>query len=107
MTPDVIDLQRQDAGGPRPVVSVVIPVHKEEATLDPLYERLERVLEELAQLHEVIFVDDGSWDRSLDGLRHLPEKHEAVRVTQLDRNYGQHAAIIAGLDHARGDVISR
>jgi undecaprenyl-phosphate 4-deoxy-4-formamido-L-arabinose transferase len=105
MTPDIVRSQRQDAGRPRPAVSVVIPVHNEEASLDPLYERLERVLEDLAQPYEVIFVDDGSRDRSLDLLCRLQEKHEAVRVIQLNRNYGQHAAVFAGLDHARGDVV--
>ena len=50
-------------------------------------------------------MDDGSRDRSLEILCRLQEKHAAVRVIQLNRNYGQHAAVFAGLDHARGDVI--
>ena len=53
----------------------------------------------------MIFVDDGSRDRSLEILCRLQEKYDAVRVIQLNRNYGQHAAVFAGLDHARGDVI--
>ncbi len=88
-----------------PAVSIVIPVHNEEANLDLLYERLERVLGELAQPYEVIFIDDGSRDRSLDLLCRLQEKHEAVRVIVFNRNYGQHAAVFAGLEHARGAVI--
>jgi undecaprenyl-phosphate 4-deoxy-4-formamido-L-arabinose transferase len=97
---------QQDKGGRSgPAVSLVIPVHDEEANLDPLYERLERVLEELGRSYEVIFVDDGSRDGSLGRLRRLQEKHDAVRVIQLNRNYGQHAAVFAGLDHARGDVV--
>jgi undecaprenyl-phosphate 4-deoxy-4-formamido-L-arabinose transferase len=86
-------------------VSVVIPVYNEEANLEALYERLERVLEEGGRPYEVIFVDDGSRDRSLEILCRLQEKHDAVRVIQLNRNYGQHAAVFAGLDHARGEVI--
>lgn len=105
MTPDTATSQRQDSGHPRPAVSVVIPVHNEEASLDRLYERLERVLENLAQPYEVVFVDDGSRDRSLELLCRLQEKHETVRVIQLNRNYGQHAAVFAGLEHARGDVV--
>ena len=53
----------------------------------------------------MVFIDDGSRDRSLDILCRLQEKHDAVRVIQLNRNYGQHAAVFAGMDHARGDVI--
>jgi undecaprenyl-phosphate 4-deoxy-4-formamido-L-arabinose transferase len=88
-----------------PAVSVVIPVFNEEPNLEPLYERLERVLGGLGRPYEVIFVDDGSRDRSLELLRRLQEKHAALRVIQLNRNYGQHAAVFAGLDHARGDVV--
>jgi len=90
---------------PVPAVSVVIPIYNEGPNLEPLCERLERVLEDLGQPYEVIFVDDGSRDRSLEILRRLQEKYDAVRVIQLNRNYGQHAAVFAGLDLARGDVI--
>jgi undecaprenyl-phosphate 4-deoxy-4-formamido-L-arabinose transferase len=105
MTNDAFIPQRQQAKHPRPAVSVVIAVYNEEANLEPLYERLDRVLEELGRPYEVIFVDDGSKDRSLEILCRLQEKHDEVRVIQLNRNYGQHAAVFAGLDHARGDVI--
>jgi undecaprenyl-phosphate 4-deoxy-4-formamido-L-arabinose transferase len=97
--------KRQGADRLGPAVSVVIPVYNEEANLEVLYERLERVLEEGGRPYEVIFVDDGSRDRSLEILCRLQEKYDAVRVIQLNRNYGQHAAVFAGLDHARGDVI--
>ncbi len=86
-------------------VSVVIPVYNEEANLEALYERLEGVLQSTGRPYEVIFVDDGSRDRSLDILCRLQEKFGAVRVIQLNRNYGQHAAVFAGMDHARGEVI--
>lgn len=90
---------------PEPAVSVVIPVYNEEANLEPLYERLDRVLQGIGGPYEVIFVDDGSRDRSLEILRRFQEKSEHVRVIQLNRNYGQHAAVFAGLDNARGAVI--
>ena len=86
-------------------VSVVIPVYNEEDNLEPLTERLHRVLTGVGCSFEVIFVDDGSRDRSLEILRRVQEKHEEIRVIQLNRNYGQHAAVFAGLDHARGGVI--
>jgi len=105
MTSDPHPSEQGRAERPVPVVSLVIPVFNEEPNLEPLYERLEPALEALDQPYEVIFVDDGSRDRSLEVMRCLQEKHEAVRVIQLNRNYGQHAAVFAGLDHARGDVI--
>jgi len=88
-----------------PDVSIVIPVYNEEANLEPLYERLKRVLEDLGRPYEVVFVDDGSRDGSLEILRRLQKKHEEVRLIQLNRNYGQHAAVFAGFDHVRGGVV--
>ncbi len=86
-------------------LSVVIPVYNEERNLDALYARLTPVLDRTGRPYEVIFVDDGSADRSLEVLRRLHAADRAVRVIALNRNYGQHAAVFAGLDHARGDVI--
>ena len=88
-----------------PSLSVVVPVYNEERNLDALYARLAPVLDRTGRTYEVIFVDDGSADRSLEVLRRLHAAHRAVRVVALNRNYGQHAAVFAGLDHARGDVI--
>jgi undecaprenyl-phosphate 4-deoxy-4-formamido-L-arabinose transferase len=105
MTTDAVIKQRDQAGSPGLAVSIVIPVYNEEANLEPLHERLQRVMERIRQSYEVIFVDDGSRDRSLEVLRRLQEKYDAVRVIQLNRNYGQHAAVVAGLDHARGKVV--
>jgi undecaprenyl-phosphate 4-deoxy-4-formamido-L-arabinose transferase len=105
MRNDVAALEREGAKSPAPAVSIVIPVYNEEANLELLYKRLEPVLEDLGRSYEVLFIDDGSRDRSLGILCRLQEKYEAVRVIQLNRNYGQHAAVFAGLDHARGDVI--
>jgi undecaprenyl-phosphate 4-deoxy-4-formamido-L-arabinose transferase len=105
MTSEAYSPQRTQVERSVPAVSVVIPVFNEQLNLEPLYERLEPVLAELGQAYEVIFVDDGSRDRSLEVLRRLQEKHDAVRVIQLNRNYGQHAAVFAGMDHAQGEVI--
>ncbi|RPJ54612.1 MAG: glycosyltransferase [Acidobacteria bacterium] len=88
-----------------PEISVVIPVFNEEANLDRLHARLRRVLEGLGRPHEVLYVDDGSRDGSLARLRALHAGDPSVRVIELNRNYGQHAAVFAGLDHARGAVI--
>jgi len=103
-----MSLRPVGAGGSEdavPTLSVVIPVYNEERNFDALYARLAPVLDGIGQPYEVIFVDDGSADRSLEILRRLHNAHRAVRVIALNRNYGQHAAVFAGLDHARGDAI--
>lgn len=89
----------------RPELSVVIPVFNEVATLADLHQRLARTLKDLGRPWEVIFVDDGSTDRSVDVLRALHAQDPAVRVVRFNRNYGQHAAVFAGMERARGDVV--
>jgi undecaprenyl-phosphate 4-deoxy-4-formamido-L-arabinose transferase len=91
--------------GTEPALSVVIPVFNEADNLPALHARLAAVLRDLGRSCEVIFVDDGSTDGSLDRLRQLHAQDRTVRVIQLNRNYGQHAAVFAGLDHARGQVV--
>jgi undecaprenyl-phosphate 4-deoxy-4-formamido-L-arabinose transferase len=80
-------------------------VFNEEATLEALYARLAPVLGGISRSHEVLFVNDGSRDASLGILRRLHELHPVVRVIALNRNYGQHAAVFAGLEYARGEII--
>jgi undecaprenyl-phosphate 4-deoxy-4-formamido-L-arabinose transferase len=89
----------------RPAISVVIPVFNEEATLDDLYHRLEKTLTALGRPWEVIFVDDGSTDGSAEVLRGLHAQDPAVRVVRFNRNYGQHAAVYAGMERTRGDAV--
>jgi len=87
-------------------LSLVIPVFNEEPSLPLLYDALQRALNPLKRSWEVIFIDDGSSDNSLDVLRSLAEKHPAhVRVLVFRRNFGQTAAISAGIDHALGETI--
>lgn len=87
-------------------LSLVIPVFNEEASLPLLYDALQRALNPLKRSWEVIFIDDGSSDTSLDVLRSLAEKHpDHVRVLVFRRNFGQTAAISAGIDHALGETI--
>ena len=87
-------------------VSVVIPVYNEEATLPALFPRLYAALDALARPYEIILVDDGSRDGSLEILRAEVQRHaDRVRVVELSRNFGQHPAILAGFSIATGDVI--
>lgn len=89
-----------------PAVSIVIPVYNESANLPALWNRLHPVLSGLGRTWEAIFVDDGSRDDSLSILRGFTAATDGqVRVVELARNFGQHAAILAGFRNARGDVI--
>jgi undecaprenyl-phosphate 4-deoxy-4-formamido-L-arabinose transferase len=84
-------------------ISVVIPVYNEEKVLERLFERLVPVMEGMNRDYEIVLVDDGSTDGSLDILiRHTGAK---IRVVELTRNYGQHAAVFAGFESSDGDVI--
>jgi undecaprenyl-phosphate 4-deoxy-4-formamido-L-arabinose transferase len=86
-------------------VSVVIPIYNEVATLDVLNERLVKTLESTHRSFEIWYVDDGSTDGSLERLRHLADADPRVGVVELARNFGQHAALLAGFSTARGAVV--
>ena len=86
-------------------LSVVIPIHNEEPSILPLYDRLTLVLEALRKPYEIIFVDDASTDRSFDLLANLVETDGRLKVIRLRRNFGQTAALAAGFDEAQGGVI--
>src|SRR5438309_3128189 len=87
------------------VLSVVIPIHNEEPSILPLYDRLTLVLEKLRKPYEIIFVDDASTDRSFDLLANLVETDGRLKVIRLRRNFGQTAALAAGFDEAQGTII--
>ena len=87
-------------------LSVVIPVFNEEAGLQGLFDRLYPALDQLGRKYEVLFVDDGSSDRSVAVLRgQFAKRPDTTRVVVLTRNVGQHMAIMAGFAQTRGDYI--
>jgi len=89
-----------------PNLSVVIPVYNEEAVLDALFARLYPALDALKVSYEVIFINDGSRDRSAGMLSAQYEKRSDVtRVIMFNGNFGQHRAILAGFEHSRGERI--
>ncbi len=89
-----------------PSLSVVIPVYNEEEGLQALFDRLYVALDALRVPYEVIFINDGSTDRSVALLRVQFEKRpDATRVILLNGNYGQHMAIMAGFEQSRGDRV--
>ena len=86
-------------------LSVVIPIHNEEPSILPLYDRLTAVLERVRRPYEIIFIDDASTDRSFDLLANLVETDQRLKVIRLRRNFGQTAALAAGFDEAQGKII--
>lgn len=86
------------------MISVVIPAYNEEANLPRLMERLRPVMQQMGKNYEIILVDDGSRDRTLPILKSFLVYSE-VRVVELTRNYGQHAAIFSGFSIVRGDIV--
>jgi glycosyltransferase involved in cell wall biosynthesis len=92
-------------GGEKPEVSIFLPVYNEEPNLPPLHAKLDAALKALGRTAEIIYVDDGSTDGSLQVLRELARHDNRVRVVALRRNYGQTAAMAAGIDAASGEVL--
>ena len=86
-------------------LSVIIPLYNEEENLPLLYEKLKEYLESLKKEYEILFVDDGSADRTLSILEEIQAKDNRVVVLSLRRNFGQTAAFAAGFDFARGDIV--
>ena len=87
------------------LLSIVIPIHNEEHSILPLYDRLTAVLERLQRPYEILFVDDASGDRSFELLANLVETDGRLKVVRLRRNFGQTAALSAGFHEAKGDVV--
>ncbi|PYR69751.1 MAG: glycosyltransferase [Acidobacteria bacterium] len=92
---------------PRQLVSVVLPVYNEAATLAPLMQRLDQVTRALSgrYVFEFILVDDGSRDRTFEAAEEFAAVDGRVKVVALRRNYGQTAALQVGFDHAEGDIV--
>jgi len=89
----------------RPEVSVVIPVCNEEAIIEALHLRVSGTLRAATDSYELVYVDDGSRDRTRDLLERICEVDPRVQAICLSRNFGHQAALLAGLDHARGRAV--
>ncbi len=87
------------------MLSVVVPIHNEEPSILPLYDRLTAVLLGTRRGYEIIFVDDASTDRSYELLSNLVQTDAHLRVVRLRRNFGQTAALSAGFDQAHGEIV--
>ena len=89
----------------RPFLSVVAPCYNEEDVIDIFLEKIFTVLTELNKSYEIVFVNDGSSDKTLEILITKAEEYDAIRVINLSRNFGKEAALSAGLDMAFGEVV--
>ena len=88
-----------------PELSLFLPVLDEEENLRPMHAKIQSALNALGKSAEVIYVDDGSTDKSLEILKELAATDDRVRVISLRRNYGQTAAMSAGIDAAKGEIL--
>lgn len=86
-------------------ISIVIPAFNEEESVTPLYEKLTSVLVRQNRPYEIIFVNDGSSDRTFEVLSAIAEKDKRIKVINFRRNFGQTAAMVAGFDFASGKII--
>jgi len=85
--------------------SIVAPVFNEEVILEELHRRVTEVMDTLDEPYELVLVNDGSQDRSLELMRKLREQDKRVKIINFSRNFGHQVAITAGLDYAQGDAV--
>jgi undecaprenyl-phosphate 4-deoxy-4-formamido-L-arabinose transferase len=94
-----------DAAAASLALSVVIPIFNEAENLELLHRRLTQTLAQWGRPYEIWYIDDGSSDRSLDILRGFAAEDSQVGIIELTRNFGQHAAVLAGFAAAQGDIV--
>ena len=86
-------------------ISIIVPIYNEEENIDPLFGALFRVLRRLPHDFEIVAVNDGSTDGSYEKLSIAAAEHSELKVVNLRRNFGQTAAIMAGIDYSSGDTL--
>jgi glycosyltransferase involved in cell wall biosynthesis len=97
------EIKSSEAGQPQ--ISIVVPVYNEEDNVNLLYQRIHDACEPIGQRYEVVFVDDGSRDRTFEVLSGIHEQDPRVKVVRFRRNYGQTAAMAAGFEYAQGRIM--
>jgi glycosyltransferase involved in cell wall biosynthesis len=90
---------------PMTEISIVVPLHNEEANIEHFFSRFEDLLKKLDVTYEIVCVNDGSTDGTLEALRKHQEKDPHIRLIDLSRNFGKEVALTAGLDHCCGAVV--
>mgnify|MGYP000754002590 CR=1 FL=1 len=96
----------QRATGPRgPALSVIVPLYNEQESVRPLYAAIVQAVDQLERPYEMVFVDDGSKDDTVAVAASLARRDPRLRIVKFRRNYGQTAAMAAGIEHANGEVL--
>lgn len=95
----------KDSAKVRITFSIVVPVYNEQESVLPLYGKIREACNALGKHYEIVFVDDGSRDRTFDVLEEIHRQDPQVKVVRFRKNYGQTAAMAAGFQYAKGDVI--
>lgn len=88
-------------------ISVVIPVFNEEKNIQPLYNGLKAALRNVAKNYEILFVDDGSADNTAGNVKHICNIDKKVKLVQFQKNFSKSAALSAGFDYSKGNIIIR
>jgi len=86
-------------------ISVVVPIYNEEGNIEILFSKLNETLKRITNDFEIIFINDGSFDRSYDLLKQISKKDKKVKIISFSRNFGHMAAINAGLEHCLGERV--
>ena len=100
-----VERHGMDAKMQLPILSVIVPCFNEEAVIEATHVRLSRSLETITSNHEIIYVDDGSRDRTAELLRDIQIASPRVKVIRLSRNFGHQVAVSAGIEYARGQAV--
>ena len=86
-------------------LSIILPVYNEEENVPVIYEELKSVLDKINKNYEIIFIDDGSTDKTFEVLEKLHKKNPKVKIIKFRKNFGQSAALQAGFDNCRGEIV--
>ena len=86
-------------------ISIIIPSYNEENNLAHIVEAIEKEMKQIPYHYEILFIDDGSTDRTLEIMRALAFEHQELKYLAFTRNFGKEAAVLAGLQHAKGNAV--
>ena len=87
------------------MISIIVPMYNEEEVIDAFYKRVVEVLSKIEQKAEILFINDGSKDNSLNIVRCLQKGDKRIKYVDLARNFGKELAMAAGFDYAKGDAV--
>ena len=87
-----------------PIISIIAPCYNEEETIEPVLRRIEEILTQINEPYEIVFINDGSRDNTLNVLLNAKQNFKNIRIINFSRNFGKEAALTAGLDKARGEA---